>query len=201
MKARFVADEFSPGERRGALAEDVFDGLGDQVERPLGAVQLDLPTLDAGQSGFQRAGQSADAGIAGHDFDQRRGRLELAGHLGDLRHREEQQSVLFKELARTERLDRFEMRFVSRQFFGERVTCGIGEFRRRGVQHSQDRGVAIEGLAELLVALAPIQILRNQRVDVGVDRKMPGCVEAGPYRKDECEQDRGKGKACAGSNN
>ncbi len=54
---RLVADELAPGEGRIALVQDVLDGLGDQVERPLGAVELDLAALDAGKPGLQRAGQ------------------------------------------------------------------------------------------------------------------------------------------------
>ena len=36
-----------------------------------------------------------------------------------------------------------------------------------------------------IVALAPVKILRNQRVDVGVDGEVPGRVEARRYRKDK----------------
>ena len=54
---RLVADQFAPGKRGIALVQDVLDGLGDQVERPLGTVELDLTALDAGEPGFKRAGQ------------------------------------------------------------------------------------------------------------------------------------------------
>ena len=130
-------------------------------------------------------------GIAGHDFDQRRCGFELAGQLADLGYRKEQQPVLFKEFAGAERLDRFEMLGVAGQFLRERGARGAGEFRRRRLHHGQDRLVPVEGLVELIVALAPIQLWRNQRVDVGVDREMPGRVEARRYRKDECDQDSG----------
>ena len=113
---RLVADEFAPGERRGALVQDVLDRLADQVEGPLGIVELDLPALDAGKPGLQRAGQAADRGIAGHDLDQGRGGFELAGDLADLFHRQEQQPVLFEELAGTERLHRFEILGVAGEF-------------------------------------------------------------------------------------
>ena len=98
---RLVADESAPGERRRPLVQDVLDGLADQVEGPLGIVELDLSALDAGKPGLERAGQAADRGIAGHDLDQRRGGLELAGDLADFLHRQEQQSVLLEELAGT----------------------------------------------------------------------------------------------------
>ena len=72
---RLVADELAPGERRRPLVQDVLDRLRDQVEGPFGIVELDLPALDAGKPGLQRAGQAADRGIAGHDLDQGRGGL------------------------------------------------------------------------------------------------------------------------------
>ncbi len=87
---RLFAGEFAPGERRGALVQDVLDRLGDQVERPRGAIELDLAALDAGQSGFQSTGQAADAGIAGHDFDQGRRGFKLTGESGNLRRRQKQ---------------------------------------------------------------------------------------------------------------
>ena len=173
----------------GTLVQHVLDRLGDQVEGPLGAVELDLAALDAGKSGFQRTGQSAQAGIAGHDLDQRRGGFELAGQTGDLGHRQEQQPVLFKELPRAKRLDRFEMLGIASQFLVERGARGVREFRRRRFHHGQDRPVAVESLVELNVALAPIQIRRDQRVDVGVDLELSGGIEARRDRKDECDQD------------
>jgi hypothetical protein len=81
--------------------------------------------------------------------------------------------------------------------------CGRGtrEFRRRRVHHGQDRAVAVERLVELLVALPPIQLERNQRVDVGVDREVLGCVVAGRDRKDQRDRDNEKSKPRAGFDN
>src|SRR6266478_2147246 len=88
----------------------------DQREWPLGAVEFDLPALDASEPGFQRAGHSPYAGIARHDLDQRGCGFELAGQLAHFGHRQEQQPVLFKERSRAERLDRFDMNDVAGQF-------------------------------------------------------------------------------------
>ena len=87
----------------------------DQVEGPFGAVELDLSALDAGKAGFQRPGQPANAGIAGHDLDQGGRGGELAGQLADLLHREEQQPVLLEKLAGAERLNRFEILVIAGQ--------------------------------------------------------------------------------------
>ena len=104
-----VADEFAPGECRRTRVQHVLDRLGDQRERPRSAIKLDFPALDAGKSGFQRAGQSPQTGVAGHDFNQRGCGCELAGQPTDLRGRKKQQPVLFEEFAGPERLNRIEM--------------------------------------------------------------------------------------------
>jgi hypothetical protein len=53
----------------------------------------------------------------------------------------------------------------------------------------------------LNVALAPVEIGRNQRVDVGIDLEMFSGIEAGRYRKAEGYQNSRGGKACAGLDN
>ena len=199
---RLVADEFAPGEGRGALVQHVLDRLRDQVEGPRGVVELDLPALDAGKPGFQRAGQAADRGIAGHDLDQGRGGFELAGDLADLFHRQEQQPVLFEELAGAERLNRFEMLGVARELCGQRR--GSRRWSSSGVGASTTARIssfAVECLLELVVALAPVQVGRNQRVDVGVDGEVPGRVEARPDRQDSESDNDESGKPRAGSDN
>ena len=64
------------------------------------------------QAGLERAGETAQAGIARHDFDQRRGLLELAGQLRDFLGRQEQQTVLLEELAAIEPANRIEILLV-----------------------------------------------------------------------------------------
>ena len=199
---RLVADEFAPGERRRTGVQHVLHGVGDQRERPRGVVELDLSALDAGKAGFQRAGQSPDAGIAGHDFDQRRGRGELAGHLAELRPRAGTTARFSQRILRIPAPEPKSKCLVSPDNFccsaalAALVSSGVGAFH-----HGQDRAVPIECLVELIVALAPIELRRNQGVDVGVDFEVPGCVEAGRNRKDERDQDSRGGKPGTSSNN
>ena len=68
------------------------------------------------------------------------------------------QPVLFKELARAEWLDRFEVFGIAGQFPVERSARGVRQFRRRPFHDGQDRPVPIESLVELNVALAPIEM-------------------------------------------
>ena len=198
---RLVADQFAPGERGVALVQHVLDRLGDLVEGPFGAVELELPALDAGKAGLQRARQPADAGISGHDLDQGGRGGELAGQLADLVHREEQQPVLLEEFTGAERLDGFEVLGVAGELLRQRGARRAGELRRRRLDHGQDGSVPIKGSTELVVALAPIQIGRNQGIDVGVDGEVPGCIEAGGSPEDKSDQDGWEGKARAGLNN
>ena len=94
--------------------EHVLDGLGDLRERPLGAVELDLAALDAGKPGFQRAGQSANAGIAGHDFDQRRRGGKLAGQLARPPPREGTTARSFQRIRRSRAAERIEIAWYRR---------------------------------------------------------------------------------------
>ena len=184
------------------LVQDVLDRLRDQVEGPFGVVELDLSALDAGKPGFQRAGQAADRGIAGHDLDQGRGGFELAGDLADLFHRQEQQAVLFEELAGAERLHRFEMSWCRRRALSQAPCAAALVSSGVGASTTARIGLfPVERLLELVVALAPVQIGRNQRVDVGVDGEVPGRVEARPDRKEQREEDNEGGKPRTGSNN
>ena len=138
--------------------QDVLDRLGDLRERPRGAVEFEFAALDADKPGLERAGQSAQArGIARHDFDQRRGRGELAGELGDLGLGQEQQPVLFEEFAGAERLQPTGNAWYRRSVSASARPRGAGQFRRRRIHHGQDGAVAIEGIVELVVALAPVQ--------------------------------------------
>ena len=198
---RLVADEFAPGERRRPLVQDVLDRLADQVEGPLGIVELDLPALDAGKPGLQRAGQAADRGIAGHDLDQGGGGFELAGDLADFFHRQEQQTVLFKEFTGAELLHGFEMPGVAGEFFGQRLARGTREFWRRRLDDSENQLFAVERALELIVADAPVEVGRNQLVDVGVDGEMLGGIVA----RSDCQKQGGdddeSGKPRTGSDN
>ena len=198
---RLVAGELAPGERRVALVQDILDRLGDQIERAVGIVEFGLPALDAGKPGFQRTGQAANRGIASHDLDQGRARFELARDLTDFFDGQKQQPVLFEELAGTERGDRFEILRVARKLLRERLGRRAGEFWCRSLNHRENQPVAVERLFELVVALAPVEVRRNQRVDVGVDGEVPGRIEAGSNRQHKRENDNRNGKPRTSSNN
>ena len=98
-------------------------------------------------------------------------------------------------------MNRFEMFGIGGQFSFERGTRRRGQLRRRPLHHRKDRPFPIECLLELIIPLAPIEIGRDQRVDVGVDREVPGRIEAPGNRKDKCDQDSEKGKPRASFDN
>ena len=150
---------------------------------------LTCPRLTPASPVSSAPGQSANAGIAGHDLDQGGGGAELAGQLADLFLGQEQQPVLFEKFAGAERLNRFEILGVAGELLRQRRSRRAGEFRRRRLDHGQDGAFPVERLAELIVALAPVQVGRNQRVDVGVDGEVAGRVEARGDREHEGDQD------------
>jgi hypothetical protein len=95
-------------------------------------------------------------------------------------------------------LHRLEVGFVVLQLGIERVRRRSRHLRRFGFDHRRDRRIAVESAIELLVALAPVQILGNQRIDVGVDGEVMDRVVARPHRQQEPENDDDGGKPGAG---
>ena len=184
-----------------ALGQHLLDRLGDQVEGRAALSRLAWPRLTPASPVSSAPVRPRIDGIAGHDLDQGRCGFELGGGFADLLGRQEQQAVVGEEFAGTERLHRFKVLGVALEFLGQRIGGGAGEFRRRRLDHGQDQFVAVEGLLELDVALAPVEVGRNQRVDVGVDREMPRRVVARADRKQRARKDRRKGEARTSLNN
>ena len=56
-------------------------------------------------------------------------------------------------------------------------------------------------MLELIVALAPVEVGRNQLVDVGVDGEMPGRIVAPSDRQKQRDDDDESGKPRTGSDN
>src|SRR5581483_10330501 len=173
----------------------------DLVEGSLGAVELDLAAPDAREHRFQCPRQAAQRWVSRHDLDQGGCLLKLAGETGDLLLGQEQEGVLFKELARTKRQHRLEVLLVAGELLVERRTRTGRQFGGWPLDDGQNRAVAVKGLVKLDVTLAPIQIGRNQRVDVGVDFKMFGSIKARPHRKGEGYQNSRGSKPRASRNN
>jgi len=195
VREPLVTDKLAPGEIGFALVDDVLDRLTDQVEGTLCIVELDLAALDAGKTGFERPGEAADRGVACHDLDQGRGLLELSGDLGDLLGRQEKQPVLFEELAGAERLHRHEIGLVVFQLRFKGGRRRVGQLRGRRLHNGEDGGVTVERLIELDVALPPVHLVRDQRVDVGVDGEVLGGVITRPDGKEQPERRDQRGKA------
>jgi len=118
----------------------------------------------------------------------------LAGDLAEFLRGQEQQAVLLEELARAERLHRQEILVIALKLLLKRGSRRAGLFRRWRLDHRKDRAVAVERLVEFLIALAPVQIGRNQRVNVGVDREMAARVVAGRGCQHEPKKQSQSGK-------
>ena len=83
---------------------------------------------------------------------------------------------------------------IAGQFLHQRGRRDAGELRRRGIHHRERRAVAVERLVELVVALAPIELVRNQRVDVSIDLEILGGVVAPGDRQDQRDKNRNRGE-------
>ena len=93
------------------------------------------------------------------------------------------------------------MLLVAGKFLIERCTGRVRQLRGWRLHHRQNRTVPVESRVELNVAFAPVQIGRNQRVDVGIDLEMLGSIEARPDRKAEGNQNSYGGKPGTGLDN
>ena len=86
------------------------------------------------------------------------------------------------------------MRGVAPQRRRQRVGRRRREFRRRRVDDRVDDLEAAEGVFERQAALPPGQILRQQRVNVGVQREMGGGVNAAGNSEQDAKNDDATGK-------
>ena len=189
---RLVADEFAPGEGRVALVR--------ARSRPSAAIRLNgravlssltwprlTPASPVSSAPVRPRIEGSPAMISIRGAAESNWPVSLA----DLLRRQEQQPVLLEELAGAERLHRCEMLVVVRTASASSAALAAPvEFRRRRLHDRQDRAVAVERLVELVVALAPIQLGRNQRIDVGVDGEMPGRVDSPPRPQERARQRR-----------
>jgi hypothetical protein len=90
---------------------------------------------------------------------------------------------------------------VAGELCEKRRARGTGEFGRRRLDDGENQFFAVERPLELLVALAPVEVGRNQRVYVGVDGEMPGGIVARSDRQKQREDDDESGKPRTGSDN
>jgi hypothetical protein len=90
---------------------------------------------------------------------------------------------------------------VTGEFFGQRLARGTRQFWRGRLDDSENQLFAVERALELIVADAPVEVRRNQLVDVGVDGEMLGSIVA----RSDCQQQGGdddeSGKPRTGSDN
>jgi len=167
--------------------QNVLDGLGDQRKRRGRAVELDLARLTPARPVSSAPVNPRSVGIAGHDFNQRSGGCELAGDLRYLLLRKEQQPVLLENsLSFSERTE--SKCALSCDSFS--TSLALAALANSGVGASTTARIirsCSKALSKRVVPLAPIEIRRNQRVDVGVDLEMSSRIEARPHRKDEGE--------------
>ena len=141
-------------------------------------VQLDLMLVDADQHVLDRGDQAAQARILAEIGDKRLALHQPVEALLQLIRGHEQQAVAGEEVGGAGIGHRLEMRRV---LLERRVSASVAAAASSGVgasTHDVDDLEAAERVLEHDAALAPRQILGEQRVDVGGDREMRGGVNA-----------------------
>ena len=94
----------------------------------------------------------------------------------------EHQAVAGEEFTAAELRHRLDAILVLLQRRGEFCRSGPGQLRGRCIDHDDDVFEPAQRLLERDLALAPRQIARQQRVDVGIDRKVLGREETAADR-------------------
>ena len=182
-----AVEHFLPGERRRPSGEDVLDGRRRHRQRPRQGIERGQFVLHADKSERQRPRQAAQAGIAGKRADQRGGlaqplcqarhvvgRTETAGHCGGK-----------SRLPLMSSTERNKSGCPPSALASSALACEA-QLRRRGVDDHQSRlKMAGKHPFEVRFALAPVEIGRDQFVDIGADGEMPGRIDAGsaPQRR------------------
>src|SRR5262249_25236378 len=98
-------------------------------------------------------------------------------------------------------MHRLEILGVALELVGERIGGGARQFRRRRLDNRQDQFFAIEGLLKLNVAFAPVEVGRDQRVDVSVDGEMARGIDARCNREHERKDENERSEARTSLNN
>ena len=173
---RFAGSQRAPGEMRGTTSQRILDHVGRHRHRRGQRIEPVSAVGDAHQADRQGVEAASEARIGRQGADQRRRLVHPAGNARQLLGRQEQQAVLGEELAALRLIDGAEMRRVGRQCRGEPAAGLLRQLRGRGIDHSQH--IALGKRAhELVGALRPGQLGREQLLDVGGDREMPRCVD------------------------
>ena len=140
--------------------------------------------LDADERQRQCPRETAKAWIANKRTDQGAGLPQPLRQARDIGGRPKQQPLREKNSLSAHILDRMENLRLCRQLLRQRGAGLGGEFGGRGIDdHQGGAEVSRKQFFELQFALAPIEVGRNELVDVGIDREMPDRVGRGGRRR------------------
>ena len=167
-----------PGKARRLAGVDLLDGVGGTRHRPGHRVERDLAALHAEQPELQRLNDAAQGRIAGQHLQQPL-RLRQRRHLRLERiDRLEQQAVLGEKAAALRLLDGEDQILLLREPLRQRGGRLIDQFRRRRIDHRDDQFELRKRLLEGRLALPPVDMGRDQLVDVGRHGEMRRRIPA-----------------------
>jgi hypothetical protein len=175
---RVAFDQRPPGEACGLAGEHALHRVRGAGEHRRRRVQFDLVLVDADQHVLDHRDQAAQARILPEVGDERGAARQPVEARLQLIQRHEQQAIAREEIRGAGVAHRFEVRRVQLERRGQRIGRRRSEFGGRRIEHDVDDLEALERILEDDAALTPRQVLGEERVDVGGDRKMCGGVNA-----------------------
>ena len=169
-----------PGEGCRLPRKRLLEGRRRHRQRAGQVVERHQLVAHADQAERERAGQAAQGGVAGQRHDHGSGAGQALGQPLHVLGRLKQQPVAAEKVIAAHVLDRAEQVLARRQLPGELGAGDRGEFGRRGVHNHQSR-LEMTGkcLLEGHFPLPPVEVRRNQLVDIGTDSEMAGGIERG----------------------
>ena len=184
---------FVPGKACRLAGIDVLDRVRGEIHRPLHIVERELTALHAEQAELEGLDDAAERRVAGEHLNQTL-RLPENLHLRlEIFHRLEQQAVLREERPAFRLFDGVEQILLRRELRHQRVGRFIDQFRGGRIDHRDDQFELRERLFESRFALPPIDIRRNELVDVRRHGEMRGRIPGRQHGKQNGQSDHRPG--------
>ena len=170
-------DQFAPGEEGRLSREHVVERVGHDVQRPGEIVRFDLARLEADERVFETRDKPPETAVLRQSWISgspwtRPSATASQGVEGDVH-----EGVAREEVRAACVLHRLKSRLVG----GERVRKVArrrrGELRSWRLDDDLDHAEAVEKPVERQLPLPPLEVRRQQGVDVGVQPEMQGRVE------------------------
>ncbi len=193
---RLAGGQRTPRKMRRTTGQRSLDRIGGHRHRRGQGIEPVSAVGDAHQSDRQGVEAASEGRIGRERPDQRCGPIHAAGDMPQLLGRQKQQAVLGEEPAALRLIDGAEMGRVGRQCRAESGACPFRQLWGWGID-DRENIVLRKRRHELIGALRPGQLGREQLFDVGGDREVPRGVDGAKAGQGGAQQDDRPGMAGA----